>query len=246
MYNYLLPAKSGELSYLYLLNRRLRISVSESASGLLAARFLDFLAIALFLPIVLLTLRQQLPPWTIWLLATFALIMFAATGASVWLFRIRGEPSSIDSNTRQTWLARQWREFSVGMRRILRQGRYRSMLLLSLLIWLSVYTYTFLIVLGMGYQVDFIQLVVVSIVMVPLTLLPVQGFGNLGTHEFGWVIAFSFFGFPRDQALTIAVGVHIILLTFVLALGVASVVVWHLSTCTSKQVGAHCAGADEI
>ncbi len=58
-------------------------------------------------------------------------------------------------------------------------------------------------------------MIVVSIIMVPMTLLPFQGVANLGTHEAGWIIALSLFGQPQETALTIAVGSHLIMLLFI-------------------------------
>jgi uncharacterized membrane protein YbhN (UPF0104 family) len=52
-----------------------------------------------------------------------------------------------------------------------------------------------------------------------MTLLPIQGFANLGTHEIGWAAAFTLFGYSKAAALNIAVSSHIIWLFFVLLLG---------------------------
>jgi uncharacterized membrane protein YbhN (UPF0104 family) len=67
-------------------------------------------------------------------------------------------------------------------------------------------------------------MIVVSIIMVPMTLLPFQGFANLGTHEIGWAAAFALFGYPETTALNIAVSSHIVLLLFVLLLGSLGVI----------------------
>jgi len=70
--------------------------------------------------------------------------------------------------------------------------------------------------------------------MVPLTLLPFQGFANLGTHEIGWVAAFSIFGQDSGSSLAIAVGSHIIMLLFVLILGFLGVLLLKISKPTSN------------
>jgi uncharacterized membrane protein YbhN (UPF0104 family) len=62
-------------------------------------------------------------------------------------------------------------------------------------------------------------MIAVSMIMVPLTLLPFQGFANMGTHEAGWVTAFSLFGQSQDVSLAIATSSHLITLSFVLAMG---------------------------
>jgi uncharacterized membrane protein YbhN (UPF0104 family) len=55
--------------------------------------------------------------------------------------------------------------------------------------------------------------------MVPLTLLPLQGFANIGTHEIGWASVLIAFGYPYKTALAIAVGSHFVLLVSVLLVG---------------------------
>jgi uncharacterized membrane protein YbhN (UPF0104 family) len=76
----------------------------------------------------------------------------------------------------------------------------------------------------MEYSSSYLQIVAVSIIMVPLTLLPLQGFANIGTHEVGWVAAFSLFGQPQEVSLAIATSSHIILLLFMLVIGTLGLV----------------------
>ena len=52
-------------------------------------------------------------------------------------------------------------------------------------IWLCINSNFFLITLGLGYDFNFFQIVVVSIILVPVELFPIQGFANLGAHELG-------------------------------------------------------------
>jgi hypothetical protein len=53
MYLYLMPAKTGEVSYPLLLKDRLGVSLAQSTATLIVARFFDFATLALFLPLVL-------------------------------------------------------------------------------------------------------------------------------------------------------------------------------------------------
>ena len=109
---------------------------------------------------------------------------------------------------------------TVGYMRVIHaRGRYGRLWGLTLSIWLCVQTNFYLITLGLGVRLSFFQVVVISLIMVPLTLLPLQGFANLGTHEIGWVAAFRVFAMPQDAALSLAVGTHFILLVFILLLG---------------------------
>jgi uncharacterized protein (TIRG00374 family) len=222
MFNYLLPAKSGEISYLYLVNRRLGVSLGESSMNLLAARFFDFLTIALFLPTVLIVFWQRLPSWMIYTSLLFCGLIYALGLGLVWFLKrpaLQMDRHEVPEKHWRVWLQRFWHELVEGLRLISQQGQYGRLALLTIGIWLCVYTNFYFIVLSLGYRLNYFQMIVISIIMVPLTLLPVQGLANLGTHEAGWLAAFAIFGQPQETALTVAVGSHIILLWFVLILG---------------------------
>jgi uncharacterized membrane protein YbhN (UPF0104 family) len=120
------------------------------------------------------------------------------------------------------FVVRLWNAFAKlieSMQAIDQRGGYWRLWLLTIAIWICVQTNFYFIVLSLGESLTFLQMIVVSIIMVPMTLLPIQGFANLGTHEIGWTAAFALFGYPQATALNIAVSSHIILLFFVLLLG---------------------------
>ncbi|MCA9935336.1 MAG: flippase-like domain-containing protein [Ardenticatenaceae bacterium] len=243
MYNYLLPAKSGEISYPILLKQRLSIPLSESVSTLVVARFFDFAAIALFLPVVLILFWQDLPAWLTISSLIFSAIMYTATAAGRWLLRRTVTSSFVPTMAENgSWVAKlrhTLQNVLVGLRLIDEKDCYWQLLSLTIGIWLCVYTNFFLIVLSMGYLMGYIQIIVVSIMMVPLTLLPFQGVANLGTHEVGWVTAFRLFGYSETAALNIAVGSHAILLLFVLCLGAGGFLLGQISPkqVTDEKIG---------
>lgn len=221
MYLYLMPAKSGELSYPLLLKSRLGISLGSSAATLIAARFFDFAAIALLLPLALLAYWSQTPSWVRVSALTFSgLVLIVGVAALWWLgrspYREAAAPQSPGVFNR---LLAGLLSTAGHMRVIHARGRYGRLWALTLGVWLCVQTNFYLITLGLGVQLSFFQVVVISLIMVPLTLLPLQGFANLGTHEIGWVAAFRVFAMPQDTALNLAVGTHFILLVFILLLG---------------------------
>ena len=225
MFLYLLPAKSGELSYPLLLNRRLQVSLVESTATLITARFFDFATIALFLPLVLAALWERLPTGMIVASLIFCGLVYVAVGGLLWFLRHREpgeEPTYHEQEARHRWLGRlilAQRNLVKGLRLIDQRGQYLRLVFLTTGIWLCVYANFYFIVLSMGYRLSYFEVIVVSIIMVPLTLLPIQGIANLGTHEAGWVAALALFGEPPEIALAIAVGSHTILLVFVLLLG---------------------------
>lgn len=221
MFNYLLPAKSGEVAYVVLARRHLDVPFAEGTATLVGARFFDFAIVALALPAVLSAFYRELPGWLIASSIGYCVLVLAAAVALVaWLRRVDTDRLELDRGPPA--VARLGRAFArtvAALKAIVERRRYARLWLLSAGIWLCVYANFYCIVRAVGFSPSFVEMVVVSIVLVPLTLLPVQGLANVGSHEIGWVLALSLFGHPLDDALTIAVATHVVLLCFVLLLG---------------------------
>jgi hypothetical protein len=225
MYLYLMPAKSGELSFPLLVKNRLNIPLPESTATLITARFFDFATVALFLPFILVFFWDMIHPWVRVVAFLFMGGVFLIGVGFIWFVR---QPAriqrlqQIQTSDFHPLVLRLWNSFIMfihSLKAIDQRKQYGRNWLITIVIWLCVQTTFYFIVLSLGESLSFYQMIVVSIVMIPMTLLPIQGFANLGTHEIGWIAAFSLFGYPEANALNIAVSSHIILLLFVLLLG---------------------------
>lgn len=229
MYLYLMPAKFGEVTFPILLKRRLNVDIRTSTGTLIVARLFDFFSIALILLLVLI-LYWGLVPMNMQLVSVgfciFVLILFSLF---IWMIR---NPSRIteylEKRNKSGTIVHKIRDFLMGVyhgtRIVEEQKKYLTLLALSLVIWLCVNGNFFLITVSLGYTFNFFQIIVVSIIMIPVTLFPLQGFANIGAHEVGWVTAFTLFNFPYDAALNIAISSHIIHVLFVLLLGLLGIV----------------------
>lgn len=231
MFNYFMPAKTGELSLLFLLKQRLGVSLGSSTATLVTSRFFDFATVALFLPLVLFIFWEQLSPAMIYASLIFCVVVYLAAGVAVWLLRQPMIPTPApvyqpDDNLGQyvhKRLLKIWGAILEGVQIINQRGQYGRLWAITIAIWLCVYSYVYLTVVSMGYYLSYFQIVVISVIMIPMTLLPAQGVANLGTHEVGWVIAFRLFGYSHDEALTIAVGSHLIILFLMISVGLLGV-----------------------
>lgn len=224
MYLYLMPAKTGELSFPLLLKDRLKISFSQSTATLIVARFLDFATIALFLPFVLAVFWKQINIWIRTASVILVITTFMTGFLALWFIRTPGwlEFLGEDREIASYWLNRLkqvLKKVLTILKEIDDRHVYGRLWLVTSAIWICVQANLYYIVHSLGYSMTFLEMTVVMIIMIPMTLLPLQGVANLGTHEIGWVTAFALFGYPRSTALGIAVSTHIILLAFVLALG---------------------------
>ena len=221
MFNYLLPAKSGEVSYVLLSHRYLNTSLSEGTATLIAARFFDFGIIALVLPLVLIAFFDQLPQWLLGSALAYCVMVIGSAVVLLGYLRKRtfsdhATPAPDDLRSR---ISQAWRRVMSALSAIDRRGQYLPLWLLTGGIWLCVYANFYCIVASLGFEPTMLQMIVISIILVPLTLLPVQGVANIGTHEAGWVTALSMFGHSIDSAVVIAVTSHVVLFVFVLIWG---------------------------
>ena len=229
---YLLPAKTGDVAYVFLAKNRLDVSLSEGTATLLAARFYDFSIVALILAVLLPYAKSDMPAWIFRSAIIFCLLILAGTvGLLTFLKYNRSTfgPEKIkpETNSQQTIgiqnffirLRLAWNKFILGLREIQSHGAHIKVALLTGGIWLCVYSNYYFAAQSMGLPITFYQISLISIVMIPLTLLPLQGFANIGTHEVGWTSVLVAFNYPYETALAIAAGSHFVLLLSVLISG---------------------------
>jgi uncharacterized membrane protein YbhN (UPF0104 family) len=224
---YLMPAKTGDVTYIFIAKDRLDLSLTEGTATLFAARFYDFSVVAAFLVILLPFAKNEIPDWIFIPAVIFCgLILLGALGILAFLKFSKPTPESFSllNETQKQASGLQkiraaWNKFIIGLREIQQHGAHGRVALLTAWIWLCVYSNFYFAAKSMGLPVAFYHIAIISMVMIPLTLLPLQGFANLGTHEVGWTSVLVAFDYPYKTALTIAAGSHFVLLLSVLVGG---------------------------
>ena len=226
---YLMPAKTGDVTYIFIAKNRLDLSLTEGTATLLAARFYDFSVVALILAILLPFSKNVMPVWIFESSIVFCLLILI--GAMIILAFLKfSKPtlesvSSLTENQKHSQgtlasglqkIRTAWYKFIAGLREIQNHGAHGRVALLTAGIWLCIYSNFYFAAKSMGLPVAFYHIAIISIVMIPLTLLPLQGFANIGTHEIGWTSVLVAFNYPYKTALAIAAGSHFVLLLSVL------------------------------
>lgn len=233
MYNYLLPARTGEFSYAYFLKKLNRISFTEGLSTLLVARILDLMTIVLLLPVVLYSLRDHIPGEHLHVIIIVACMVLLICVLFIALL-VKGEKTlriveTIGQFFRISrfrvfqYLQKKFEEFHAFCLIIHKNRIYLPLICLTCFIWLSVYGYFYCIAQSLHIQISFVQMILILMIMVPTRLLPLQGVGNVGTHEIGWVFALRIFGFSQEIALLMALNSHIILFVYVISFGLYAI-----------------------
>ncbi|MBN1304715.1 MAG: flippase-like domain-containing protein [Anaerolineales bacterium] len=220
-FNYILPARSGEFSYILLAKQKLDIPYSEGTATLLAVRIYDFVMIAAILLCVLPFSWMNMPDWVFIASLVFSVtVLLVFAGMLYFVRRWTVGPGYVDrNNALVSRFGSVIRQLSIGLKQIYAHRAHLNIGVFTLGIWLCLYTNFYFTILGLGYSINFFQVVMLSLVMVPLTLLPLQGVANLGTHELAWVSVLLLFGYPEETALAIAVGSHGFLFLLVVLVG---------------------------
>ena len=110
-------------------------------------------------------------------------------------------------------------KFIGSLRDIHHQRVYIKTAFLSFSIWLMIYSNFYCLARVVGADLSFIEVVAVSAVLIPLTMIPVQGVANFGAHEIGWVLSLTLFGYDKTSAIEVAFMTHVLLLMHVLVFG---------------------------
>jgi len=221
---YLLPAKTGDVTYVFIAKDRLDLSLTEGTATLFAARFYDFSVVALFLMVLLPLSKDKIPGWIFLPAIIFCGVILVGTlGIIAFLKFSKPTLESVSSLTepqKQASLLQKirvaWHKFIAGLREIQEHGAHGKVALITAGIWLCVYSNFYFAAKSMGLPVAFYHIAIISMVMIPLSLLPLQGFANIGTHEVGWTSVLVAFNYPYKTALAIAAGSHFVLLLSVL------------------------------
>lgn len=225
--NLALPARSGDLSYPYLLKKQ-GVPVAESLSGLIAARLFDLVAIfGIFLLAV--PFVQHLPPFTAKLIYAFAgMLVFLFVMVGILLTQKKLIKRMVD------WARRALRVHEVGwmtkLQRLtgkvidaLQQHANRRtlgrLLVHSLAQWALMFYFSYTVLRALGMDVTIAQSFIGSSLSMLVLVIPFQGVLGFGTTEAVWTVMFLALGFPKDQLIAMAFASHILTLFFSAVMG---------------------------
>ena len=238
----ILPFKLGELSYVYLLKKEDKASLSQGLSSLVILRVFDVLAVAiLFLGISLWEgLPDDLSNYYVPILI-FLGVVALAFGAWMLTSRLKGLALG---------QIRQLKIFSIPAADKLLRGieslidslkqykaaEYPLFILLASLEWTVNYVTFHVIMLGMGFTPTFFATVVAVSFSILASILPINSLGNFGTQEAGWATGMLLMGFSSVDAIASGFAAHLITLGYFLLLGGLAWLSYWLESRTRAQV----------
>lgn len=231
MWTNILPFRTGELSYLYLLKKKGGTgSYVTGVPSLILSRVFDIIAITTLFLLSLLgagNLPKELKKMG-FILLVFILFLLAIVAFMLWkrerflgrikYYILRFRLDKINFVNR---MLGKGEEILEGFN----MTRSRKVLLLAMvysqLIWISLYVCNFALIRAVGVDMTIFQTFYILTFIVLFSLIPIQGWAGFGTTEGIWILTIIWFGFARETAIVTGFQLHILALCFVVLLGIS-------------------------
>ena len=233
--SYVLPAKTGEASFVVYLKRFAGVAGARGLASLLVSRLLDLAVMCTCVSIACFYIAatasdevranlENLVPFAILLLGlTVVFGIISARGHLLVVFIERFiKLLRLDRLRFGRVVLTRTVEIEEALRSAGGEGRLLSAALLSFPIWMLVFA--FYLVLGVGSGLpeatSFAEVAFGSSATVMFNLLPVNGVAGFGTQEMGWTLGFEVLGVDRKLALASGISTHLVQLFNVCMFGV--------------------------
>lgn len=217
MLNMLLPAGLGEPALVLLLRRMHGVQAHRGLASLVAARLADLLLVSVLLPVFALVSPTPLPTQVFWLMVGLVGCFPLALLALVLVLRLRHLP----------WLRRlshHGDRVVFALNEIRARGVMGRALLCSAGMVLCTYGLFLCTMRALGSPLDATLVAALYLIQFPVSLLPVKGVGNVGTHHAAWFYALLILGVERGEASLLAFGSHAVFFAVICAAaGIAAV-----------------------
>lgn len=228
---FVLPAKLGEASFVLYANRVWGARPASALAALVLARVLDLATLAGGFSLACFLLGASGAhadlPWLTPLgagLAAVALVCFFLAARGDLVVRIAAalvRALGLGRLALGRALLERSTQIGAGLRLAGGDGRLAAATLLSIPVWLAIFLFCAVLARGLGLSetITFPQATFGASLAIVTSLVPVSAFASFGTLEAGWVLGFGALGVPRDLAAATGLGLHVVQLVNVIALG---------------------------
>jgi hypothetical protein len=238
----ILPSRTGEISYPYLLRKK-GISLRESLSSLLIARIFDGIALASLFIISVFLLGRTIPPlianiftfissFLVLAILFLMFIFYYGNKRGIGIKKIEKkflDKTKLGSFNFVGWLFGKISNLVEGLQAINVREKVLELLLYSFGIWICGYFVYVILMEGMGIHLNIWAVFTGATFVVFASLLPIQGLAGFGTTEGMWALVFFTLGVEKELAIASGFSFHIIRIIFATTLGFISFIIIKIS-----------------
>jgi uncharacterized protein (TIRG00374 family) len=230
MFNNILPARVGELSLVYLLNRYERVPLSSATVALILARVFDLVAVAAIFVVAALVSLGDLPEKASMVIRIVSVAMVLMVAVLVSAVRFGGPGLRLIQRILEYFELDQHPVAEFGLAKMLQvmqafeaiqtSKRYLYVFIWSLFIWFGTFAWFYAFLRSTGIQVAVTSLIVGSTFAVLSKAIPFISIGGLGAHEVGWTAGFILVGLDKTTAIASGFAVNILTILSSVILGI--------------------------
>jgi len=235
MASYLLPAKTGEASWVVYLRTFTGVPSAPGIASLVVSRLLDAAVLASALSVACMYLVHAGGHGQLGEIAKYGAPL-ALTGVLLAAISVRGDllvhllSRSLRFACLTHWqtgerLVAKITEIAHAMRAASKGHRLGLAALITLPVWFCIFAFYAVLARGLGIAdgfetgLTFPEAIFGSSLAVLANLLPVNGVAGVGTQELGWTSGFVLLGVQESRALVVGLAVHFVQLFNVVAVG---------------------------
>jgi len=222
MLNNILPARTGELTYLYMVKKR-GIQSGESIASLLIARFFDMISLSVIFLIAVFFIGKA-PSFVVNLLYIISLFMFLLVIflAAVFYYGkgcikiLRRISNALDLKRFSfvRWMIKRVKEVVDSFQVIELRRKLPDVVFFSSGIWLLAFIFYMVLLEGMEINLSIFAVIIGAAFVIFASFLPIQGIAGFGTVEGAWTLAFMALGIPVEMAIASGFSFHIMRLFY--------------------------------
>ena len=226
-----LPFRTGDISYVYLMQRRQKVDATQGIASLLIASIVDLVLLILLMSTTALVLLPKLSgkfSWTVLFLTPslitlglISLVILACLApnfcytivqkSTIPLLRLKKRPI--------TWGVEKGLEIVNEITSFRFNLRFIKIWCYSFLSIVIRFGFQCFLVSEMGVNIPLIEVLFALVFTNVFNLLPIQTVGNFGTAEFPFVWLLLFFGSDKNIATVTGFSLHLLILIYCLPLG---------------------------
>ena len=242
----ILPARTGELYFVYLVKKR-GLKGAKAASALLISRIFDFISVAIlflafyiFIDKVSITIEGILHIIVFFVLLVIV-CLFCVVYFGDFFFGIAKKLVSLFEIDKFKWVSflLEKIEFLIKSFEIVKLHRkFFVVLLISLGVFASQLSMMYLLLIGMRVELPFLSALLALTMLFIFNIVPIQSLAGLGTFEGFWTFAFMLVGLNKNLAISSGFIQHILSILFFLAVGFYGMMQLRLSRTAALKGGA--------
>ena len=216
-FNGILPARTGELSYLYFLKKRSNVSDGENIASLIIGRIFDAVVAGLFaISAAYGMYRVGLLRFDIFVGAAgifcfsffiFLLMMFGSRYIRSFAFWVQNH-TTLGKKIFFIRFAQKLDEMSVTFQRVRTKTLMIRAFASTILVWCLIFVFLWFLVMSLQVHISFWQSIFLFILPSIIGVLPIQPIGGVGLYEAALMFGFLVLGFNKDIALQLSIVIH--------------------------------------